>query len=332
MMAKSSPFSRAAARAKKAEPLTAPDTAPATPLVDRLQRIEEAHQAVRTNTLRVTPDQCRLWARHNRNFERLNETNCRDLIDSFISAGQQELPAIVRPATGQEPVKYEIISGARRYWTVRWLREHHYAHFQYLIEVRDLTDEEAFRLSNVENLDRADISDYERAVDYAQALKSYYQGKQGQMAKRLNKSQSWLSRYLRLARVPVQLADAYAQWHYLKLHHAKDVLAILDNPTYAPALLQRAEELRAQHKKNAERGLSPMSGPEAFKQLKAVVTAPPVSRGPVRSYGPPDRPHLTLKRANRYGLTLHVSKRSDASIDEIVRSIRGCLSDYYEPK
>ena len=326
MTRKGSAFSRAAEHAKNSKQ----KPARATPLHDRFTRIEEARQAVRTNTLRVDPSTCRLWSRHNRKFDRLNETNCRDLIESFISAGRQEIPAIVRPATNDAEATYEIICGARRFWTVRWLRANNYPEFEYLIEVRTLSDEEAFRLSNLENLDRSDISDYERALDYAQALQAYYGNVKGRMAERLNKSPSWLSRYLRLARLPVSIADAYAQWADLKLHHAQELLSVLNDPKRAPALLELAGALKAQHRANAEEGATPMSGPAVLRQLTTVASAPSLANRPVRTYGPADQPHLTLKRANRYGLTLHVSKGSGASVDDIVASLQACLREYYQ--
>ena len=44
----------------------------------------------------------------------------------------------------QWPVKYEIIAGARRFWTVNWLRKNNYRNFRFFIEVREMTNEEAF--------------------------------------------------------------------------------------------------------------------------------------------------------------------------------------------
>ena len=92
---------------------------------------------------------------------------------------------------------YEVICGARRHFAISWLRANNYPQFRY-----DLTDEEAFRLADIENRDRADLSDYERARDYAHALDLYYGGKQRNMAARLEVSGAWLSRYLYLARLP----------------------------------------------------------------------------------------------------------------------------------
>jgi ParB family chromosome partitioning protein len=41
----------------------------------------------------------------------------------------------------------------------RPLQANNYLQFKYLVEVRDLTDEEAFRLADIGNREREDISD-----------------------------------------------------------------------------------------------------------------------------------------------------------------------------
>lgn len=140
----------------------------------------------------VDPARCRMWARHNRDYALLTEENCRDLIDGIKAQGQQEFPAIVRRLEDAEH-EFEVICGARRHFAVSWLRGNNYPQFRYLVEVRDLTDEEAFRLADIENRDREDISDYERAVDYAEAIRLYYGGAQKAMAERLEVSPPWLS-------------------------------------------------------------------------------------------------------------------------------------------
>ena len=326
---KPSSIAVAARRAKDAPSPSVP-----TPnLVDkRISSISDTHKRIKTQTFLVNPSECRIWERHNRNFDRLNEENCADLIESFISSGEQEIPAIVRPVNERGQVKYEIIAGARRFWTVNWLRENNYPSFLYRIEVRNLTDEEAFRISNLENLDRQDISDYERAVDYKNALDLYYHGKQVEMAKRLNKSESWVSRYLTLAQLPIQIPNAYADWADLKLTHAKDLLALINNKRTLKKLLQASTELHAIHRDNEVDGAKPMSGAEVFKRLKAVGEPEKKSGrgGPVATYGPGQSPHLSLKSRNQNGLNLYVPLSSGAKPDEIVRSFRECLKDYYE--
>ena len=157
----------------------------------------------------VDPASCMMWSRHNRAYDLLTEENCRELIDSLRSQGQQEFPAIVRRLPVGQGAEYEVICGARRHFAISWLRANNYPQFRYLIEVRDLTDEEAFRLADIENRDRADLSDYERARDYLQALGAYYGGKQKTMAARLEVSEAWLSRYLHLTRLPKAIVNVW---------------------------------------------------------------------------------------------------------------------------
>ena len=71
------------------------------------------------------------------------------------------MPATVRRVRDDPEFDFEVISGARRHWTVSWLRTHNYSDFRFLIEVRELTDEEAFRFADLENRAREDLTDLE---------------------------------------------------------------------------------------------------------------------------------------------------------------------------
>ncbi len=140
---------------------------------NRLAELATGAVVSRTHEL-IDPARCRMWAGHNREYEALSEERCRDLIESLKAQGKQEVPAIVRRVRDDPAFDFEVICGARRHWSVSWLRAHNYPEFRFLVEIRDLTDEEAFRLADLENRARADISDYERARDYLRALDHYY--------------------------------------------------------------------------------------------------------------------------------------------------------------
>ena len=102
----------------------------------------KASGAVLEKTLHwVEPERCRMWERHNRRYELLNEETCADLIEGFKAQGQQEFPAIVRKLENESNHDYEVICGARRHWTVSWLRQHKYTQFNFLIEIEGLTSE-----------------------------------------------------------------------------------------------------------------------------------------------------------------------------------------------
>ena len=192
----------------------------------------------------VDPARCRMWDRHNRNYGLLNEDNCADLIEGIQQQGQQEFPAIVRRVTGEDGIDFEVICGARRHFAVSWLRANNFPQFKYLVEERNLSDEEAFRLADVENRDRSDISDYERACDYANAIKLYYDGKQKTMAERLKVSEGWLSRYLYLSKLPTQIVEAFPTPNDLKELHARALKPVLLKPKSRDSVIERAEWLR----------------------------------------------------------------------------------------
>ncbi|SDZ57772.1 chromosome partitioning protein, ParB family [Jannaschia faecimaris] len=229
---------------------------------------------VEEKTLRwIDPAQARMWARHNRAYDLLTEDNCRDLIDGIRSQGKQEFPAIVR-RTGDAETPYEVIAGARRHFAVSWLRANNYPNFRYLIEVRDLTDEEAFRLADIENRDREDISDYERARDYLAALDAYYGGSQKEMAARLEVSPAWLSRYLQLARLPSEVVGAFASIRDLRELHARTLKPHLGRPSEAAAILEEARGLAGQG----------LDAAQVMARLKAVVAKPKAKTRPERIY------------------------------------------------
>jgi ParB family transcriptional regulator, chromosome partitioning protein len=196
---------------------------------------------VKTPRLLVEPSQCKIWERHNRDYALLNEIKCKDLIDQFKVTGKQEFPGIVRLIEGEGEIKYEIICGARRFWTSQYLG------WKYFIEIRDISDEEAFRLSDIENRAREDISDYERALDYKKALGHYYQN-QVQMANRLEVTTSWLSRYLDIADLPEEIVKAYRDITDIKVIHARKLKPYLNssvkNKEIRDSLIQKAIELQ----------------------------------------------------------------------------------------
>ncbi len=251
----------------------------------------------------VDPARCRMWSRHNRDYALLSEENCRDLIDGIKAQGQQEFPAIVRRLYGDADHEFEVICGARRHFAVSWLRANNYPQFRYLIEVRDLTDEEAFRLADIENRDREDISDYERAVDYAEAIKLYYGGQQKQMAERLEVSPPWLSRYLVLAKMPDAIVDAFASKRDIRERHARALKPLLNDPEQAEAVLKEAAFL-AQTQQRAAKGQGGyVEAADVFKRLQAAAKPKPkvakTATGTLYKRSAAERGIMVTKRGNR---------------------------------
>ena len=57
-----------------------------------------------------------------------------------------------------------MIVGTRRHWSISWLRRNSYPTMQFLAQAATLDDEAAFRLADLENRARRDISDIERCA------------------------------------------------------------------------------------------------------------------------------------------------------------------------
>lgn len=247
---------------------------------------ERATGETEEKTLRwIDPSEAVMWDKHNRDYALLNEDNCRDLIDGIKSQGRQEFAAIVRKINGAGGAHYEVICGARRHFAISWLRANNYTQFKYLIDVRDLSDEEAFRLADIENRDRADISDYERAVDYADAIELYYHGKQKAMAARLEVTEAWLSRYLNLAKLPIEIVNAFFQKTDIKESHARTLKPLILKPSDKAKILQVAEVVADEQMRAREGTAAPLEAAKVVARLKgALKGAAPAKRPPVKVY------------------------------------------------
>ena len=281
-----------------------------------------AGKVVTDRTEWVDPARCRPWRLHNRDLDHLNEETCRDLIDAFLSAKKQRIPAIVRRLQNDPDHDFEIIAGVRRWWTVQWLRDHHHPDFEYLVTIQHVSDEEAFRVSDIENRSRKDISDWERAKEYMRALQEFYDGSQSEMAEHLKISRSWLSRLLDVARLPPEIVAAFADTHDITVRVARDIKP-LTGDTGALALMGR--EAQSIGSERADLGTR-LTGPEVARRLlKATVTKKSESVNETVLKAANGKPMLRYSRSARSGLSLRVLPKSGATTDELLSAIRSLV-------
>lgn len=315
--------------------LTEPKSVPGRDMIssrtNRLAEMATGNSQPKT-FYQVDPSRCRMWAHHNRDYEALDFDRCKDLIESIKAQGKQEVPAIVRRIQGDLDHEFEVICGARRHWSVTWLRANNYPNFRFLVEPRDLTDEEAFRVSDLENRAREDLTDFERARDYLRALGHYYGGKQKDMAERLNVTPSWLSRYLDLARLPSEIVGAFASPHDLRIKHVTQLKPLMKPQPKYDLVERRALELNAQNRTG-----KPLSAAEVIKQLAAAYKGPQSVRLPEKGTG---RHETIMDSAGKPILTVHKPKRGagvsltlipDGKGDrrEVVAAFEKILAEYW---
>lgn len=240
--------------------------------------------------LNVDPANCRPFAGNARNADRLTAESCRDLIESIRSEGGQHIPAIVRPL-GKGRWHYQIICGARRHFAISHLRQSG-LDLPFVVDVRMLSDAEAFRLTDLENRNRADVSDYERACSYAHALADYYGGSQMDMAAALDVSRSWLSRYLQIARLPKPIVAAFRSPDDIRAGHARRIRRLLADETKRDAVIRTAHTL--------QRHAPDLGATEVLRHLEAVACPEQEAKraAKVRKFrNSPFCPYVTLRKS-----------------------------------
>ena len=124
----------------------------------------------RTMVLELDPATCRCWRYYDRFEEWFSYDNCRDLIDD-MRLREQEIPGIVRKLDNDpDGYLYEVVFGGRRHFSANYITENDGKLKPFKAILRDISDQEAARLMDLENRKRADISDFERCVSYRQQL------------------------------------------------------------------------------------------------------------------------------------------------------------------
>jgi ParB family chromosome partitioning protein len=279
---------------------------------------------VREKTLKlVDPVRCRMWSRHNRRYDLLNETACSDLLESLRAQGEQEFPAIVRRVHDDPAFDYEVVCGARRHWSVSHLRIVEHRDIRFLIEERELSDEAAFRLADVENRSRKDICDFERALDYRNAVDTYYGGLAVRMAERLEVSKGWLSRFLDLAKLPTDVIDAFGDVRQLREHHAREIKPLLANAVMRPKVMAEAKRIAALQASVAKSGEGLLDGPKVLAALKRAA-----AEGQKNPAEGPTRPSLITNEAGATLFTL-MSKGPRKVVLELALNAKATNEDFH---
>jgi ParB family chromosome partitioning protein len=217
----------------------------------------------------VDPGRVRVWPGNSRDYAELTPDNCRDLIDSIVREGMQKVAVIVRPVFDDERIEYEVISGTRRHFAVSHLRRTTMPDLRLLVQVEILDDEGAFRLADLENRARRDVSDIERARSYVAALEGHYAGDVAAMAERLALPVASLNRMIRVAHLPDSVIAAFGSPGDLSLDTADMLAERLEGPM-APVILATAGQIaRAQAGRRDDR-LPPYTAAEVLKLIDDV--------------------------------------------------------------
>ena len=282
--------------------------------------------------LKLDPVRVRIWSGNARDQRALDEPSCRDLIDSIIAEGGQKVPVVVRRITGDEAFDYELVVGTRRHWSISWLRANNYPDMTLLAQVQSLDDEAAFRLADLENRARKDVSDFERARNYRQALKTYYDDRQNRMAERLHLSKGWLSKMMTVAAMPDWAVAAYASHADIQLKLCYPLVQRLvhlgqNDPKQLRKVKAEAETLASEQAQRRKDGKPPLPSSETTTRLlRAATERTPEPESLFSADSAHGRIAVTVQSWNRNGMTIRIHSGSGASEEEITAMVGQALA------
>lgn len=275
--------------------------------------------------LLLDPARVRVWKGNARSYEHLSEESCAELIDSIIAEGGQKVPAVVRRVEGDPDHDYEVIAGTRRHWSISWLRQHSYPDMQFVAQVAQLDDEAAFRLADLENRARKDVSDLERARNYAQALHDHYGSHMTRMAERLKLSKGWLSKMLKVATLPDVVVAAFASPADVQLKPAYPLAQALDDRIAAAAILREAKVLGRLQEDRRKAGDPAIPATEVINRLLAAPQSGKDAPEQEVYQSPFGRPAVTVRSVNRQGVTLRLHSGSGLGLEGLLDIVLDAL-------
>nr|WP_283102059.1 ParB/RepB/Spo0J family partition protein [Olsenella intestinalis] len=141
-----------------------------------------------------------------------------DLLDELADSIKQNgilQPILVR----KKGASYEIVAGERRYQAAKLagLKE-------IPVNIKEISDEDVFKLALIENLQRSDLNPIEEAQGYQKLIKEN-DFTQEELGKVLSKSRSAIANTLRLLDLPDEVQEMMAEGK-LTAGHARAILAV----------------------------------------------------------------------------------------------------------
>lgn len=188
------------------------DLATAGPIVNTASGKPEGMRLISVVKLSPNPLQPR---------RKFDDVALKDLTNSIKEKGVLQ-PLIVRPS-GEKNGTFEIVAGERRWRAAQRAQVH-----EVPVIVRNFTEEEAFAVALIENIQRDELSPLEEARAFSRLAKDFMKT-QEQVAAAVGKSRSHVANMLRLLDLPEDVREMLSAGE-LSAGHARAILKA-PNPT-----------------------------------------------------------------------------------------------------
>lgn len=292
----------------------------------RLQGMEEAGARAKRPVFRLDPAKFTIWSGNAREYENLNEKKLASLIESIRADSGNTFPVIAR-RTANDDKPYEIIAGTRRHWAVAWLKANALPDITLLTAIEDLDDQEAFRIQEIENREREDVNDLERAHSYVLALESYFDGNKAEMARRIDVDRALLTRFIKLAEVPSDIIRAFNNRSDVTVRAMRPLFPLLSDADAVKKMIAAVGEIRSQNAFRLAEGHTPLSGPHIVGLLvKATKTETRGRRAKPPLVSAEGQPFGEIVQDRREGLVIKISPSGVARAD-IIETLATILAD-----
>ena len=288
-------------------------------LDDRLTSFAEARIDSRAPML-IRPDECVVWDGNPRDQPGLNPDSCRSLIESIAAEGGNRIPVLVRSNSGASEQPYQLLVGSRRRFAIDWLNHNGRPELRLNALLVELSDEEAFRLADIENRERADICELDRARSYQQAVDRFYGGVQSRMAQALGLSNSQLSRLLALAQLPEEVIQAFATKEDLKVRYSELLTPLLRRYEQRADVIAEARIIATEQQARAAGDGAMLPSATVLSRLRQAAARRPRDMGEIAILSDGDR--IGRARVAKGAVTLDVSIANDADLDALLATLR----------
>lgn len=280
---------------------------------------------VKRPTIKLKPAECSVWPGNARDYALLTEDRVRSLIDSIQAENGNRIPVVVR-RTPQAELQYELVIGTRRHWAISWLNAHHFPEIELVAIIEDLDDEAAFRLADIENREREDISDLERGANYKAAVDAYYAGVQNKMADRVKLSKSTLARYIGLTEIPQTIVSAFNSPMDLQVRHGDKLLPPLRTPALRSKMEEAAKVIAAEQSFRQSGDEEPISGSDVVARLVAATTTTRTGRSQKTLIEVKGASIGQVDRDRARGLTITLNP-TELSAEDILSALRPLIEN-----
>lgn len=274
----------------------------------------------------IRPADCSVWDGNPRDQPGLSPESCRSLIESIAQEDGNRIPVLVRHNPPGSDLPYQLLVGSRRRFAVDWLNHNGRPEIRLNAMIVDLSDEEAFRLADIENRERQDITELDRARSYQSAVDRFYGGVQSRMAEALNLSNSQLSRLLSLAQMPDTVVDAFATREELRVRHSEVLTPLLRRPEQRERLLVAAAAIGQEQQRLAAANDRMIPAATVLTRLKQAAAEGAPGRGNDMAVLLGDT-RLGRLRPARDGLSVELTIANEADLEQVLTALRAAVMD-----